>query len=228
MTAQPSKSRRGSLWATAAVLLLLGGGTAIALALTTNDSPPQPPASAASPPPPGTTATPPPPTPPVAATQTTGPIMPASSPTQVSIPAIGVDSTLMQLGLNTDGTAEVPPLDPAAPAGWYRGSPTPGELGPSIILGHVTSNAGHAVFYRLGDMRPGDEITITRADATTATFTVDAVEQYPKADFPTQRVYGNTDHAALRLITCGGIFDNTAGSHLDNIVVYATLTDDSA
>ena len=225
MTAQPSKSRRGSLWAAAAVLLLIGGGTAIGFAVTANDPPPQPPASAASPSPTDVTATPPPSTPPVAAAQTTGPIMPAATPTQVSIPAIDVDSTLMELGLNADGTAEVPPLDPAAPAGWYRGSPTPGELGPSIILGHVTSNAGAAIFYRLGDMRPGDEVTVTRDDGTVAIFTVDAVEQYPKADFPTQKVYGNTDHAALRLITCGGVFDGAAGSHLDNIVVYASLTD---
>ena len=74
-------------------------------------------------------------------------------------------------------------------------------------------------------MRPGDEISVTREDGTVAIFTVDAVEQYPKADFPTEKVYGNTDHAAVRLITCGGVFDSSAGSHLDNIVVYASLTD---
>jgi len=152
--------------------------------------------------------------------------MPASTPTQVSIPAIDVDSTLMELGLNADGTVEVPSLAPTAPAGWYRGSPTPGELGPSVILGHVTGSAGPAIFYRLGDMRPGDQVSVTRDDGSIATFTVDAVEQYPKAEFPTQKVYGNTDDAALRLITCGGVFVSAAVPHLDNIVVYATLTND--
>ena len=153
-----------------------------------------------------------------------GPTLAASEPTQINIPAIEVDSVLMQLGLNPDGTVETPSLDEASPAGWYTGSPTPGAIGPSVILGHVDSRVeGRTVFYRLGDMRPGDEILVTRADATVAVFVVDGVEVYPKDNFPQFKVYGNTDHAGLRLITCGGEFNKTTRTYPDNVVVYASL-----
>ncbi|WP_198418770.1 class F sortase [Cryobacterium sp. TMT4-31] len=155
--------------------------------------------------------------------------MTASEPTQINIPVIDVDSLLMQLGQNPDGTVQTPSLDEASPAGWYTGSPTPGTIGPSVILGHVDSRAqGRAVFYRLGDMRPGDEILVTRVDATVAKFVVDGVEKYPKDNFPQFSVYGNTDHAGLRLITCGGEFNETTRTYPDNVVVYASLVSSHA
>ena len=154
----------------------------------------------------------------------TGPVLPASAPTRLEIPAIGVRTVIRPLGLNPDHTVEVPPLGEDSWPGWYRYSPSPGQLGPSIILGHVDSaRYGPGVFFKLGALRPRETISITRADGTVALFRVDRVVRYAKAHFPTAEVYGNTDHAALRLITCGGRFDPSARSYEDNIVAYATL-----
>jgi len=142
------------------------------------------------------------------------------------VPVIGVDSALVDLGRNPDGTVEVPSLDdPDAKPGWFRGSPTPGTLGPAIILGHVDSRRfGPGVFFHLKDLRAGDAIDVTRADGSVAHFTVDDVREVPKSDFPTLQVYGNLDHAGLRLITCGGEFDPDAASYESNIIVFASLT----
>jgi sortase (surface protein transpeptidase) len=119
---------------------------------------------------------------------------------------------------------QTPPLDRDSHAYWLTVTPTPGQLGPATIIGHVDSAAyGPAVFFRLGDLRQRDTISVTRADGTVAVFEVERVVEYPKAKFPTFAVYGNTDHAALRLITCGGIFDPAQRSYEDNIVVYASL-----
>ncbi|TKV60398.1 class F sortase [Nakamurella flava] len=152
--------------------------------------------------------------------------LPDSAPVSLSVPAIGVSSPLSTLGRNPDGTVEVPSLDdPDAGAGWFRDSPEPGALGPAIILGHVDSRRfGPGVFYDLKKLQAGDAIEISRADGSVAVFTVDSVEDVPKAQFPTQRVYGNLDHAGLRLITCGGVFDSDAGSYEDNIIAFASLT----
>lgn len=152
-------------------------------------------------------------------------VLTRSVPVTLDIPAIGVHSDLLALGLNADRSVEVPPLDtPDSQAGWYRYSPTPGELGPAIILGHVDSAAyGPGVFYRLGALRPGDLVRITRADGTVAIFRVDRNVRYPKNAFPTDEVYGNIDHPGLRLITCGGRFDPEAGSYQDNDIVFASL-----
>lgn len=144
-----------------------------------------------------------------------------ADPVKVEIPAIGVASELVDLGLNEDRTLEVP-SDPDL-AGWYTGRPPPGAIGPAIIAGHVDSYDGPAVFYRVRDLAPGDDVLVHRADGSTARFTVDRVEQHPKDDFPTGAVYGPTDEATLRLITCGGPFDRRRSSYDDNIVVYATL-----
>ncbi len=148
-------------------------------------------------------------------------VMPASAPTRVTIPAIGAESKLMDLGLLSDGTLEVPPG--AFPAGWYTGAPTPGELGPAILAGHVTLDGKKGVFYRLHELRAGDEIFVTRADGTVAVFAVTNVGQYPKTDFPTELVYGDIDHAGLRILTCGGELDSGGFVHKDNIVVFAAL-----
>ncbi len=152
-------------------------------------------------------------------------LLPASPPVAVSVPAIGINSSLIDLGRNSDGTIEVPSLDdPDSKPGWYTGSPTPGTLGPAIILGHIDSRQfGPGVFYSLTDLQPGDGIDVTRADGTVAQFTVDSVKTVPKSNFPTLEVYGNLDHAGLRLITCGGQFDPDARSYESNVIVFASL-----
>jgi sortase (surface protein transpeptidase) len=153
-----------------------------------------------------------------------GPLLPQSTPTGLSIPAIGVTSSLVHLGLNQDHTVQVPPLSKDSKAGWYTGSPTPGELGPSLILGHVDSaEYGPGVFFKLGALHQGETVDVTRADSTVAVFRIDRVASFPKDHFPTLEVYGNTDNAQLRLITCGGKFDFSARSYEDNIVVFASL-----
>jgi hypothetical protein len=149
-------------------------------------------------------------------------LLPASVPVRVTIPAIGVDSQLLDLGLNGDGTLEVPP--DGAQAGWFTGAPTPGELGPAVIVGHVDWGGAPGVFFRLRELRAGDEITVSREDGSTAVFRVQRVELFPKDAFPTDAVYGDIDHAGLRVITCGGSFDHQAQSYVDNTVVFADLT----
>ncbi len=163
---------------------------------------------------------------PASETAVVGPILSRSMPVSLDVPRIGIhDAILVQLGLDKEGSIQVPEVGPNSPAGWFRDSPTPGQLGPSVILGHVDSaTAGPAIFYRLGTLRPGDAATVTRADHTVAVFRVDSVQKYAKSAFPTLQVFGNTDHAALRLITCGGTFDPAQQSYEDNIVVYAHLT----
>jgi hypothetical protein len=153
-----------------------------------------------------------------------GPLLPKSTPTGLQIPAIGVSSSLLGLGLNKDGTVQVPPLSKDSKAGWYTGSPTPGELGPALLLGHVDSaEYGPGVFFKLGALHKGDMVNVTRADSTVAVFRIDRVASFPKDHFPTLEVYGNTDNAQLRLITCGGKFDFSARSYESNIVVFASL-----
>ena len=147
--------------------------------------------------------------------------MARSAPVRVQIPAIGVDSTLMQLGLRADGSLQVPPS--GFPAGWYTGAPTPGELGPAILAGHVDWGGRPGVFSRLHDLQPDEEVTVARQDGSAAVFRVTQVKEYPKDKFPTDVVYGDLDHPGLRLITCGGSFDRQARSYDDNIVAFADL-----
>lgn len=139
----------------------------------------------------------------------------------VEVPSIGVRSELLPLGV--DATGVLVPPEPYDIAGWFTGGPVPGDIGPAIIAGHVDSRAGPGVFFRLEEMQAGDEIMVTRSDGSKATFTVRRVESYPKLDFPTEQVYGPTPGQELRLITCGGEFDRSRRSYLDNIVVYAGL-----
>jgi Sortase domain len=147
--------------------------------------------------------------------------MARSTPVRVQIPAIGVDSTLMQLGLRVDGSLQVPPS--GFPAGWYTGAPTPGELGPAILAGHVDWGGQPGVFSRLRELTPDAEVTVTRQDGSAAVFRVTQVKQYPKDKFPTGEVYGDLDHPGLRLITCGGSFDRQTRNYDDNIVAFADL-----
>lgn len=206
--------RRGLLAAAVvAVLVSLGGGLA---ACSETSTPAAPATSVAAPPSTPMTA----PAAPVAGVKP----LAKSTPTRVVVPAIGVDSDLMSLGLNSDKTVEVPPLSDPMQAGWYRYAPTPGAIGPAVILGHIDGGGQRGVFYRLQDMKPGMQIQVTRDDKQVATFTVTEARRYPKTAFPTQRVYGETPDAELRLISCGGALDKVARSYVDNIIVFATLT----
>lgn len=246
-----ANSRRGRFAASAAAVLLLAGGVntirlglhlggspvsaeAAAAAMpasppTSSPSPPQPtpttipaPSTLSSTAPPTSPATPGVPsgdsTPPPAA-----PVLPPSAPVALDIPQLGLHTNLIQLGLHSDGTLDVPPIQPGSPAGWYRYSPTPGQLGPSVILGHVNSNHGPiGVFYHLHELSQGSTVTITRADGVVAPFQVDRTENLAKDHFPTLDVYGDTTRAELRLITCSD-YDQSAHTWKSNTVVYAHL-----
>jgi sortase (surface protein transpeptidase) len=141
------------------------------------------------------------------------------APVRVRVPAIGVDSELLGLGTDAAGALE-PPAD-FARAGWFAQGTIPGDVGPAVVAGHVDSVDGPAVFSRLRDLAPGNEVLVDRADGTTVRFTVTEVARYPKDDFPTGAVYGPTTRAELRLVTCGGDFDRSARSYEDNVVVFA-------
>ena len=140
-------------------------------------------------------------------------------PVALRIPAIGVRTRLIRLGITPQGTLQVPTS--TSVAGWYTGSPRPGAIGSSVIAGHIDSYLGPGVFYRLRLLHPGNKIFVRQADGRLATFRVTAVRQYPKAHFPTGQVYGPTPDAELHLITCGGTFDYATGSYLSNVVVFS-------
>jgi Sortase domain len=144
-----------------------------------------------------------------------------SEPMRLEIPAIGVGTPLLRLGLDADGAMQVP--GDFARAGWFAEGPAPGQVGPSVIAGHVDSRTGPAVFYRLRDLRPGDPVLVERADGSRLRFLVERSGSYPKAAFPTRDVFGPVPVAALRLITCGGEFDRARGSYRENLVVFARL-----
>ena len=150
--------------------------------------------------------------------------LPLSAPVRVEIPAIGVSSSLVRLGLNPDGTMQVP--GDFQVAGWFTGGPQPGQLGPAVIAGHVDSRTGPAVFCRLRDLRPGDQIRVVRADRLVVRFEVESLASYPKRSLPDEAVYGATTAPALRLITCAGTFDRARHSYRDNLVVSAVRVAD--
>lgn len=146
-----------------------------------------------------------------------------SVPLRVHVPSVGIDAPLIRLGLDRDGAVAVPPMSVPTEAGWFTGDPTPGERGAAVIVGHVDTDYGRAVFYPLGDVQPGALVIVDRADKTHAQFRVTSVEVVDKNRFPADRVYGSDDNGTpqLRIITCGGAFD---GSHYaDNLVVYTQL-----
>ncbi len=142
-------------------------------------------------------------------------------PVGISIPAIAVSSSLEELGRNPDGTIEVP--HDWSRAGWYGEGPKPGQSGPAVILGHVDSKHGPAVFYRLRELGPGDEVAVQRGDGSTVKFVVERVERYDKGQFPTTAVYFPSLEPGLRLVTCGGSFDRSTAHYRDNIIVFASL-----
>jgi sortase (surface protein transpeptidase) len=147
----------------------------------------------------------------------------AVQPVRLTIPAIDLATNFtVPLGLSAGGEVEVPEEDDLV--GWYRYSPVPGRLGPAVILGHVDSFAGPAVFYRLGSLKVGDEILVENSDGTEARFIVTELERPTQNAFPTARVYGDIDHAGLRLITCSGIYERGSARYTHNLIVYARLT----
>ncbi|MER7752598.1 class F sortase [Kitasatospora sp. NPDC097643] len=211
-----------------AVALAAGGLWLVRDGSTGGDGPPLPPASAASPavtpagtgpggPPAGTR--PPSASPGVPA----APPLPAAVPTRIRIPAISVDAPMTGVGLTTGQALATPPMDQRNLAGWYRDGTAPGAAGNAIVVGHADNRSGPAVFYRLGLLRPGDTVEVLRQDRRTAVFTVDGVRVFPKKDFPSEQVYGDTDRSELRVITCGGRFDRRTG-YESNTVVFAHLT----
>jgi sortase (surface protein transpeptidase) len=146
---------------------------------------------------------------------------PTPVPVRIDIPRIGVASALDRLGRAPDGTVQEPTR--WGVAGWYAPGTRPGDPGSAVILGHVDSKAGPAVFFRLRELRRGDTVTIGRADGSRVRFIVQRTEQYPKDRFPTDAVYYPTLTPALRLVTCGGAFDATAGRYRSNVIVFATM-----
>ncbi|MFD3932189.1 class F sortase [Streptomyces sp. NPDC058614] len=147
-----------------------------------------------------------------------------SAPVRLRIPAIQVDTPVMRLGLASDGTVQVPPITAHDQAGWYRHSPTPGQTGPSVILGHVTVGAyGDGVFRHLAGLHRGDRIVARLENGTEAVFGVTSVRTVAKADFPTDDVYGDVGRPELRLVTCGGTL--TDDGYPDNVIVFAALSE---
>lgn len=208
-----TRSLRARVAGLAGVLLIVAGTAVVGAAAAAQVHAPQPSASVAG----------------VTGSSARGPSLPHSLPVSVKIPAIGVDSKLLHLGLNSDGTIQVPSLvTSSGEAAWYKYSATPGQIGSSVIEGHLDSIQGPAVFFRLGALRPGDIVDVTLADGITAIFRVTGVREYAKSRFPTKAIYSATDYAALRLITCGGTFDYATGHYLSSTVVFASLTSSRA
>ncbi len=147
----------------------------------------------------------------------------AADPVRVRVPAVGIDAPVGPLFVDESGV--LPPPESFDAAGWWHDGPEPGEDGPAVIAGHVDSYRGPAVFFRLDQIRPGDMILVDRADGSTVAFVAQRIERHPKDEFPTEAVYGDTSGSALRLITCGGQFDEEERRYLANVIVFATAAD---
>ncbi|MEX2486851.1 MAG: class F sortase [Nitriliruptoraceae bacterium] len=143
-------------------------------------------------------------------------------PVTVEIPRLDVDAELVALGINDDGSMQVPGF---GRAGWYANGPRPGARGPAVIAAHYDSRDGPDVFFRLATLEPGDEVRVRGADASTVRFIVERVEQHPKGELPGGRIWATTDEPRLTLITCGGRFDRSKGQYTDNVIVYTTRAD---
>ena len=207
--APPRGSLRAGIAGLAGALLIVFGGIAVAVTFILQQHAPQPSSAAA-----GS----------VGFGRAHPLTLRRSVPVSVRIPAIGVTSYLLHLGVNADGAIQVPSLyTEAGEAAWYKYSVTPGQIGASVIEGHVDSYSGPAVFYRLGALHPGDRVDVRLADRVTAVFRVTGVREYLKSRFPAKVIYGATRYASLRLITCGGAFDDATGHYLSSTVVYASL-----
>lgn len=151
------------------------------------------------------------------------PVLEPSRPLSLSIPAINVSAPIMQVGLASDGSVAVPPLQRHNEAGWFDEGPTPGQFGPAIIVGHVDTRSGPSVFYNLKKLKPGQRISIHRKDDSTAIFEINSVEHFGKSKLPVKRVYGDYSRPQLRLMTCGGTWLGSGKGYEDNYVVFASL-----
>lgn len=145
-----------------------------------------------------------------------------SKPSGIKIPTIGVDASIETVGQLPDGSLETPDQF-AGNVGWYKNSPTPGELGPTVMVGHVDNYKGPSVFWNLSKLMPGDIVKVQREDGVTVSYSVKSSQQFDKNNFPTELVYGNIDYAGLRLITCGGRLDPISGHYSANTVVFAEM-----
>lgn len=146
-------------------------------------------------------------------------------PVRLAVPAIKVSAPVSPVGQAEDGSIAVPPLSKADETGWYDRAPTPGEAGRAIIVGHVDTKRGPAVFYELGKLKPGDRIEVTRSDESVVVFAVDTVEHFDKARLPADRVYSDDGPAELRLITCGGEWLGGNAGYADNVIAFASLVE---
>jgi sortase (surface protein transpeptidase) len=153
------------------------------------------------------------------------PVLEPSRPIRVEITSIGVQAPVHQVGLAADGSIAVPALEKHNETGWYDRGPTPGQFGPAIIVGHADTQSGPSVFHDLIKLRPGAQIKVTRADRSVAIFEVNSVEHFDKAKIPAERVYGDYERPALRLITCGGEWVGGSIGYSDNVVAFASLVD---
>ena len=149
----------------------------------------------------------------------------SSTPTRVIVPSISAESSLVATGVKEDGSLAVPPVSQPMQASWFNESPTPGEVGPSVVLGHVNGGGQPGIFANLKDVVAGAQVFIDRADGQRAVFEVSRVETIPKDSFPTDAVYNDTANPQLRLITCGGDYDRGARSYLSNVIVYADFVE---
>ncbi|MYS80874.1 class F sortase [Embleya scabrispora] len=216
-TPAPRRTSAGKLMLIAVTAILLGALMIKHDLSTDSGPPPQPVPAAAQPSAPPTAAS-------SASPSSDGvPAMRRSQPVRIKIPKIEVDAPFIGLRLNASGVLAAPPPANRNLAGWYADGVTPGARGNAIVLGHVDTMMGPAVFWALGSLQPGDTIEIDRADGSVARFGVDSVEVFPKDAFPDERVYGKTTDAQLRLITCGGVYDKKAKDYRDNVVVFAHL-----
>ncbi|MPY60950.1 class F sortase [Streptomyces spongiae] len=154
---------------------------------------------------------------------TAEPALPRSAPERLSIPAIAVSAPFTELSIGASGQLDPPPADDSNLVGWFQDGASPGERGASIVVGHVDTKTGPAVFSRLGALRPGSMVRIIRADRTVANFKVDSVKAFSKEDFPNDRVYADTPSPQLRLITCGGAYNQSTREYEENVVVFAHL-----
>ncbi|MFZ7088227.1 class F sortase [Curtobacterium sp. RRHDQ10] len=215
-------------WATVVgAVVVIGGGVGVSAAVAGSDAGSSPDASSTR----SATSTPRPSSSPLGNNAAAGPLDPTANktsttaadatPVSVHIPAIKVDATLEDLHKDPNGALE-PPTQ-WNDAGWYSDGVVPGHVGPAVIAGHVDSLTSAAIFYDLDELAPGDQVMVSMSDGTTLTFTVRGSQQAAKNAFPTSSVYGTTPTPELRLITCGGTFDKTAGHYTDNLIVFADL-----
>jgi Sortase domain len=213
----PGNTSRGSTWLGITCVWLIGAGLAV-IGLNAElhkwAPPPVPPASAAAARGHETLTS--------AQRGTTSAPMGRSLPVTVAIPAIQVRARIIPLGLDPSGSVAVPSLNTPFLTSWYDRGSAPGQAGPAVLFGHVDSaKVGPAVFYRLGDLRPGDLVYVTRRDGRTAIFRVSAVAMYSERNFPSGEVYGFSPHPTLRLVTCGGAYDDGTHLYLDRIIAFA-------